>query len=150
MAPDPGRRRHLGVAERGRRRVAAVRHQPVGIGAEQHDLGVEEIRDVTDDHGDQLLEPDGPGDLAAELVERVGAGFALASGFGLIADPHRELADEDADDQVDDQRHDVLRLRDRERVDRLDEEEVVDEQAEHGGDDRRDEAADRPPSRARQ
>ena len=74
-SPPPSRRRRAtiegGWLPRSTSRSAS--------GAEEHDLGVEELRDVTNDHGDQVVEPDRAGDLAAELVERVGARLAAGA-----------------------------------------------------------------------
>ena len=78
---------------------------------------------------------------AGEGVERRGARLALPRRLRLVARARRQVAGQHRDDQEDEQQDDVLRLGDGEREERLDEEEVVDEQAQHRRHDRRAEPA---------
>src|SRR4029450_12854110 len=86
-------------------------------------------------------------DRTAERIERRGSGFSAARRGGLVANPRGEMARQDGNDEKGPEREIVLRIRHPQRVERLREEEIVRQDAEEGGEDRRVEAA---PERAQQ
>ena len=55
--------------------------------------------------------------------------------IGLLAHPARKAAGHDRDQQEDDERQEFMRARDGECVERLDEEEIVGEEGQDGGED---------------
>ena len=81
-----------------------------------------------------------PGQPAGEFVEPAHGPHAAGRNLRLLAHPAGQGRGDDRDDQKDHQREQFVRLGDREGVERLDEEEIVDEERQHRRIDRRPDA----------
>ena len=92
---------------------------------QDHDLGVQQSRQVGDDDPQQVVEVDDAGDLAAEGIELGGGARLAPRRLGLRARARGERAGGDRHEHEEEQRHDVGRVGDGELVERRQEEEVV-------------------------
>ena len=136
VLPGPRRCRGLRRPQLRVRGIRGARHEAPTVRQQDGRCGAERLGDVRNDRAAQLLDGRRAGDRTAEGIERCCAGFAAARSVGLITYPGGQMARQDGDDEEGPEREVVLRVRHPQRVEGLREEEIVDQDAQHGGEDR--------------
>ena len=139
VLPGPARRRHVGGVELVLGRIAGgdLEALPVPDRHQQDSAHVQHRGDLKGRRPQQIVERADPGDLAAEGV-KLGRRFGpRPRGHHLSAGRSGQIADDNRDDQKKEQRNDIFRVSDRERVKRWQKEEVVSEYAKDAGEQRR-------------
>ncbi len=135
----PGGGRHLGVAEH-RVGLGGADLEPARDLGEDDGGAFEESAQAANHDREQIVQSHRTGNLTGEGVERGRMLLAVPCQSGLIAGPGGQSTGQDRDREEDEERHDVLRVGDREREDRLDEQEIVHDQAQERRGDGRPEA----------
>ena len=135
----------VGGLERVLGRIAgADRDRAVGVGQQQDHLHAELRGHLVGGGPEHVVELGGAGELAAEGVELLGGAGAALGRHCLETDLCGEIGDEHGDDREEEEGREVRRAGDRQRVDRLQEEEVVAQRPGNHREERRPEAeADR-------
>ena len=111
--------------------------QFVPLRDQEHDAAAECRVQMRRGRPQDVVGPRSAGKLARVIVERLGNLGVPDHHLPLVANAPGQRSGEHGDGKKDEQREQFLRLRDRERVDRLDEEEIVGGERSKRGEDRR-------------
>ena len=140
MAVGPARRRHGGGVERVFRRPRRGQIEIVVVRQQHHHRAAEAGVNFAGGAFGHGIERGKPGQAAGEFIEPPHRPHAAGGNLGLLAHAAGQRRGDDRDDQKDHQRQQFVRLGDGEGVDRLDEEEIVGQERQHRGVDRRPDA----------
>ena len=127
VLPGPFRRREVGLVEHVLRRIAGLDGDRAVLRQEQHDAHLEHQRDLIGGCPQHVVERADRGELAAEGVEQFGRPRPRDRRHGLRANARGDIRDEHRHEGKETEGRDIVRVADREGVERRKEEEVVDE-----------------------
>ena len=131
----PARGAQGGGVELGVGRPGGANLQFVPLGDQKNDAAAERGVQMRRRRPEDVVGARRPGKLAREFVKRLGNLSVLDHRLPLVPHAPGQRSGEHRDGEKDEEREQFLRLRDRERVDRLDEEEIVgDERSDRGHD----------------
>ena len=135
--PGPARGGEIGVVENVLRRIAGLDRDRVVFGQQQHDPHFQQQRGLIGGSPKHVVERSGAGQLAAERIEGLGDARAFGSGLCLGAASRRHARHDDGHEREKPERHHVVRIGDRQRIDRRQEEKIVRQRGRHARQQRR-------------
>ena len=131
VLPRPFRRRDVRIIENIFRRVAGLHHDGAVLRQQQHHPHLEHQCGLIGGRPQHVIERADAGQLAAESIEQLDRTHALMGGHGPGPPARGKMRHDDGHDREQHERGDIVRIGDREGIDRRQEEEIV---AERGGD----------------
>ena len=125
VLPGPFRRRDVGVVENVFGRITGLHRDGAVFRQQQHDADLQHQRGLVSRRPQHVVERAGAGELAAERVERLGGARPLHRRDRLHAAARRDARHDHGDEREQRKRRDIVRIVDREGVDRRQKEKIV-------------------------